>query len=192
MGTLSAAVRALMEPGRGAELPCGAAAALPSGAVAADLSPDLELKPLDRDPRPLGQWVANFHLVAVALDPYTAESAALLDTAGRILTHYEQADCRVAWLMACDDRDAHRFLGPWAKELLTFVDRDREVISALEIAELPAIVHVNTAAAVEGKAEGWQPAAWKDVTDHLAEVMSWSKAIYPGPKDPAPFAGSPV
>ena len=66
------------------------ALALPS--VAADLA--LELTPLDGDPRSLGDYMTTFPLVPVVLDPYTNESAWILDTAHRVLTHFKGAGCR--------------------------------------------------------------------------------------------------
>src|SRR6188472_4393508 len=96
-------------------------------------SPDLELAPLGGEARPLSEWVTNFHLALVVLDPYTNESAWLLETAGRVLRNFAQADCRVAWAVTAKPDDARRFLGPWAAEFLTFADPDRELVKALEV-----------------------------------------------------------
>ena len=72
---------------------------------------DLSLKALTSDkPRTLQQWLTTFHLVSVVLDPYTAESAWLLPTVGRILRVYEEADCRVAITVTCDEVGARQFL----------------------------------------------------------------------------------
>ena len=95
--------------------------------------PDLELAPLAGEARPLSEWVTNFHLVLVVLDPYTNESAWLLETAGRILRSFAQADCRVGFAVTAKDDDARRFLGPWATEFLTFADPDRDLVKAFEI-----------------------------------------------------------
>jgi hypothetical protein len=46
--------------------------------------------------------------------------------------------------------------------------------------------------AVEGKAEGWHPEEWREVSDHLAEVMSWSGPTIPQPGDPAAYEGTPA
>ena len=41
--------------------------------------PDVELRPIDGEPRPLHAWLTTFHLVLVALDPFTNESAWIVD-----------------------------------------------------------------------------------------------------------------
>ena len=60
---------------------------------------DLSITALGGEPRTLREWVTTFHLVVVAIDPYTDQSAWILDTADRILTNFREADCRVAWLV---------------------------------------------------------------------------------------------
>ena len=45
---------------------------------------------------------------------------------------------------------------------------------------------------VVGLAPGWDPTTWRPVTDNLARIMSWNKAMYPKPGDPEPFRGSPA
>jgi hypothetical protein len=153
---------------------------------------DLRLAPLNGEPRALREWLTLFHLAAVVLDPYTSESAWLLETAGRILRVYDQADCRVAWLVTADAEDSRRFLGPWAREILTFSDPDREAVKALGLERLPALVHVDQSGAVVGAAEGWQPAEWRAVATELSRVMSWTRPVIPAFGDPAPFPGSPA
>ena len=61
---------------------------------------DLKLEPIGGEPLTMSDQVTMFHLVTVVLDPYTYESAWLLETAGRILGELVGADCRVAWLPA--------------------------------------------------------------------------------------------
>ncbi len=148
------------------------------------------LDPLGGEPLTMSDQVTMFHLVVVALDPYTYESAWLLETAGRILEEFYGADCRVAWLVTAGDADARAFLGPWAEKFLTFVDPDRSVVEALGIEEIPALVHVGNDLSVIGKADGWDPEQWRPITDNLAKMMSWSKPIFPKPGDPMAFAGS--
>jgi len=53
-------------------------------------------------------------------------------------------------------------------------------------------VHVGTDLSIVGRADGWDPAEWKAVTDNLADVMAWNKVPLPRPGDPVPFAGVPV
>lgn len=140
----------------------------------------------------MSDQVTMFHLVTVALDPYTYESAWILETAGRILEEFVGADCRVAWLVTADEKDARAFLGPWAERFLTFADPERTAVAALGIEEIPALVHVGNDLSIIGKADGWDPEAWRPVTDNLAKMMSWSKPLFPKPGDPLAFAGSPA
>src|SRR5262245_51392605 len=56
------------------------AGAVPSGAVTTEAPPELELAPVGGEARALSEWVTNFHLVLVVVDPYTNESAWLLET----------------------------------------------------------------------------------------------------------------
>ncbi len=94
--------------------------------MATDPPPDLVLTPLNGEPRGIDDWVTLFPLALVVLDPYTYESAWLLEEAGRILTSFTAADIRVGWLTTSSADEAREFLGPWADKLLTFVDPDRE------------------------------------------------------------------
>src|SRR5690606_40739296 len=109
------------------------------------------------------------HLAAVVLDPYTYESAWLLETAGRILEHFRGADCRIAFVVTADADDAREFLGPWAERVLTFADPDRELVKALGLDELPAFVHLRHDRSVAALAEGWDPAAWREATGERSE-----------------------
>ena len=84
----------------------------------------------------------TFQLAVVVLDPFTNESSWLLDTAGRILTHFNGADCRVAFLVTGTADEAREFLGPWADKVLTFADPDRTAVTALGLNELPAFLHI--------------------------------------------------
>jgi hypothetical protein len=140
----------------------------------------------------MDEQTALFHLVCVAIDPYTYESSWILPTAGRILEHFLGADCRVAWLVAAPEDDAKAFLGPWAERILTFCDPGRTVIEGLGIEAVPALVHVGTDRSVIGRADGWDPDTWRPVTDNLARMMSWSRPTLPKPGDPLAFAGTPA
>ena len=153
---------------------------------------DAELGTLGGVSYTLREWVTTFHLVVAVIDPYTDESAWLLDTAGRILSVFSGADCRVAWLVTAAEADAKQFLGPWAKDLLTLLDPDRTLVKSLGLERLPALVHIRQDLSVAGVAEGWKPSEWQSVTDHLGEVMSWSKPRIPAVGDPSPFLGSPA
>jgi hypothetical protein len=152
----------------------------------------LSLAPVGGEARPIEDWVTTFHLVVVAVDPFTHESGWLLDTAGRILEAFIGADCRVAWLVAGTDDQARQFLGPWGERLLAFADPDRAIIEALGLERLPAVVHLDHELRIVGSAEGWNPAEWRRVADGLAAVMSWTRPAIPGPKDPTPYQGTPA
>src|SRR4051794_27261627 len=111
--------------------------------MATDPPLDLVLAPLSGEPRTVGAWVTLFNLAVVVVDPYTYESAWILDEAGRILTTYTAADVRVGWVVTGTAAEAKEFLGPWSESLLTFADPDRELVKGLGLETLPALVHIN-------------------------------------------------
>lgn len=152
----------------------------------------MQLATTEGEGRPLEEWVTNFHLVVVIVDPYTHESAWLIDTAGRILRNFAEADCRVGWLVTADAEAARDFLGPWSEELITFVDPERSVVAELGVESLPAIVHLDHGLQVVGSAEGWVPREWRAVVAELAEAMSWSRPNIPAEGDPTPYEGTPA
>ena len=153
---------------------------------------DLSITALGGEPRTLREWVTTFHLVMVAIDPYTDQSAWILETADRILTNFREADCRVAWLVTADAEDARAFLGPHADRRLTLIDPDRSVVKGLGLERLPALVHIRQDLAVVGAAEGWSPPEWDSITENLGKSMSWSHPVIPLPGDPSPFEGSRI
>ena len=153
---------------------------------------DLTLTTLRGQSHTLLEWLTTFHLVTVLLDPYTSESAWLLPSVARILRVYDEADCRVALLVTCTAEEAHQFLGPYAKEFLTFADPDRTVVKGLELDRLPALVHIRQDLSIAGSAEGWHPPEWRAVTDNLSRAMSWSKPSIPAPRDPGAYEGTPA
>lgn len=164
---------------------------LDSLAVAHDVIADVTLRSLQRDEeRTLSEWTTTFQLFLVALDPYTAESAAVLGSASRLLREYAEADCRTAFLMACDADDARQFLGPLVDELMVYVDPDRSVARALGISGYPALIHVDQSPAVVASASGWDPAAWREVALEVSHVTGWTPPGIPYPDDLAPFAPS--
>lgn len=161
-------------------------------AVASDPPPDLVLSPLEGTPRSVREWLTTFHLLLAAIDPGGRPSAWILPTAERVLTDYDQADCRVAWLVAGDEDDARRFLGPRADAILTFADPDRAAIKAFGLASLPAIVHLGMDGHVVNAVEGWDPMAWRALTVELSRIVAWTRPVLPAPRDPGPFPGEPV
>jgi hypothetical protein len=158
--------------------------------VATDPPADLVLAPLQGEPATIAGWVTTFQLAAVVLDPFTNESSWLLDTAGRILTHFREADCRVAFIVTGTPDEARQFLGPWADKVLTFADPDRTAVRGFGLNELPAFLQVRGDLHVAAAAEGWDPGQWHDVAGSLAKNMSWSVPLIPALGDPTPYAGS--
>ena len=159
--------------------------------MAQQVSGEVKLTALGGEARTLAEWLTTFQLAVVVLDPYTHESAWLLETAGRILMNFREADCRVGWVVTADDRDARRFLGPWANQLLTFVDPNRDFVAAVELRRLPALVHIRQDLTVLGVAEGWTPDQWAAVTEDLGRSMSWSHPEHPRSGRPRPVRGLP-
>ena len=157
-----------------------------------DPQPDLVLTPINGEGRTVREWLTTFHLAFVALDPFTYESAWILETAGRILTTFDQADVRVAFLCAGTPEECRMFLGPWARDLLTFSDPERTAIKGFGLERLPAFVHLAMDGTIANSAEGWEPALWRVVADHLAKVTSWLPPVIPAAGDPGPFEGSPA
>jgi hypothetical protein len=161
--------------------------------VATNPPPDLVLTPLSGKAKTVEELLTMFDLCVVALDPFTDESAWLLETAGRILETFEQADVRVAWLMAGATPDECRmFLGPWADRVMTFPDPDRTAVKALGLSRLPALVHVGIDGTVLGADEGWHPRQWRSITTNLAKRMAWVPPVIPAEDDPGPFDGTPA
>ncbi|MBV8297293.1 MAG: hypothetical protein JO085_10680 [Acidimicrobiia bacterium] len=153
---------------------------------------DLVLTPINGSGRSVNAWISMFHLVFVALDPQNERSRWILDTATRIFDTYDEADCRVAWLVAGDAEDARRFLGELADEVLTFLDPDWAAIRAFGLQSLPAIVHLGVDGSIVNAVEGWDPAGWRTLTDQLSRILSWTQPPIPWSTDPQPFAGAPL
>lgn len=165
--------------------------ALRSGAVASAPDASTELAVAGGESRPLSDWLTTFPLVLAVIDPYTHESAWLLDTIRRIFANFSGADCRVAWLVTADTAGAEQFLGPLRHEFLTYVDPDRVFVKALDVAALPALVALRQDGSLLGAAEGWDPPRWRDVTAALAQLTSWSKPVVPAKGDPVAYPGTP-
>ncbi len=164
--------------------------ALVSPAVA-EAPPDLVLDSLRGDGYPLRDWLTSYPLLLVALDPYTHESAWILETAGRFLDHFSPSDIRVGWLATADDNGCRQFLGPWAERFLTFPDPEREAVVALGFERLPGLAHIRSDGFLE-VANGWDPEGWRQIAGQLARILGWSRPILPRPGDPTPYLGTPV
>lgn len=152
----------------------------------------LELNQLGGNSRPLEDWLTTFPLACVVLDPFTHESSWILDTSRRILQGFREADCRPCWLLTCTAEEAGIFLGPYAEDVLTFVDPTRAVAQGLGIATTPAFLLVRQDGQITAKAEGWEPNAWREVAEAIAEMAHWSQPAIPAQGDPAAFAGAPI
>ena len=160
--------------------------------MATDPPQDLTLIPLGGRPRTIQELLVTFHLLLVAFDPYEEQSSWLLPTATRLLRTFDEADVRVAVLVTANAADARLWLGPHAKEFRVFIDPDRSAVKALGLKELPAAVFLGMDGTIVQSAEGWQPGDWRKVVDKVASITGWKAPVVPGPKDPAPFAGSSV
>jgi hypothetical protein len=158
--------------------------------VATDPPADLELAPINGEARTVREWLTTFQLAAVVLDPFTNESAWLLETTGRILLHFTGADCRVCFIVTGTADEARQFLGPWADKVLTFADPDRAVVRGMGLHELPAFLHIRGDRTVAAAAEGWDPEQWREVASSLALNNSWTAPLIPANGDPSPYAGS--
>lgn len=160
--------------------------------MATNPSLDVVLSPLGREGRPLREWLTTFHLASVVIDPYTNESAWILDTAARILRDFAGAAVRVNFLITCGEDDARAFLGPLAEEFLVFCDPDRVMVKALGLETLPAFVFVRSDGTVPAAAEGWSAPAWRQVAQEIARTTAWSVPRIPAPGDPVAFQGTPA
>jgi hypothetical protein len=155
-----------------------------------DVAPaDLVLDSLRGDGYPLRDWLTSHAMALVAIDPYTHESAWVLETAGRVLDHYSPADVRVGWLATTDEEGCRQFLGPWADRFLTFPDPDREAVSALGLERLPALLYIRSDGSLS-VVNGWDPAPWRAVAHQMSNDLAWSRPILPQPGDPTPYAGT--
>ncbi len=161
-------------------------------AVAEQVPESISLTALSGDEATLDDWMTTFQLAVVVIDPFTSESSWILDTAGRLLLEFKEADCRVAWVVTADADDARTFLGPWAEQILTFCDADRTFVRGVGLAHLPAFVHLRQDRVVVSTAEGWDPPEWDAAIAGLTRMMSWTKLEVPPPGAPGPFPGSPA
>ena len=150
------------------------------------------LHPLKGNARPLREWLTTFHLASVVLDPFTNESAWILETAARVLHQFADAAVRVNFIVAGSATDAKKFLGPLADQFLTFSDPDRIMIKQLGLSQLPAFVFIQSDGTVPASAEGWSPASWRTVANHIAQTVQWQQPQFPVAGDPGSFKGTPA
>ena len=105
---------------------------------------------------------------------------------------FADSAARVNFIVTATPAEAKQFLGPLATEFLTFTDPERVVVKQLGLAELPAFVFLRSDGTVPAAAEGWNPAAWREVANTIAETVSWSKPLIPQAGDPGAFKGTPA
>lgn len=160
--------------------------------MAIDIPADTPLHALGGETAPIESWTTTFHLALMVLDPFTLESSWIIETGVRVLRNFSEADCRTAFLVTCSESEARQFLGPLVDEFLVFTDPDRLAVKGMDLALLPAFVHVNIDHAIDAKAEGWHPEEWRNVAEELAASMSWRRPEIPMPDDPVPFDGTPA
>ncbi len=151
------------------------------------------LTPLTGKGYRLSAYLVQYELLLAVVDPYTQQSAWLLKTAARVLETFDQADCRVAFVVAGANADESReFLGPFATRILTFPDVDRSIVKALALEQLPALVHITNDGSVVNAAQGWDASEWQTVTDVVASMNHWTGPVLPGVGDPGNFSGTPA
>jgi len=158
--------------------------------VATNPPPDLVLSALNGRSHSVREWLTTFHLLFVAIGT-RGPSEWIVPTARRVLYDYEQADCRVAWLVAGEAADARRLLGKSEGDLV-FLDPELKAVKAFGLSTLPAIVHLGIDGTVVNAVEGWDPAAWRILTVELSRQVGWSRPRLPDPRDPGPFKGAPL
>jgi hypothetical protein len=153
---------------------------------------DVELIHVSGKALPLSEWLTTFHLATVVVDPFTYESAWLLETAGAVLEHFAAADCRVGFIVTATPEQAKEFLGPWTDRLFVLCDPNKALVKSMALETLPALIHIGTDGSLLGSAEGWNVATWQAVIDNLAKAMYWKAPDLPLPGSPAPYAGAPA
>ena len=159
--------------------------------MAVDIAPDTPFTSLSGDTRPLEEWTTTFHLALGGARSVHLRERVDPGHGWAILRTFAEADCRTAFVVTCDVEAARQFIGPWADDLLVFVDPDRLAVKGLGLEQLPAFVHVNQANQVEAKAEGWDPDAWRAVSVNLAERMRWGRPTIPAARRSCPLRGYP-
>tara|TARA_B110000438_G_scaffold225421_1_gene219471 strand:- start:677 stop:1207 length:531 start_codon:yes stop_codon:yes gene_type:complete len=154
---------------------------------------EIEIQDIDGKSTPFSDSLTTFPMAIVILDPYTLESSWIIDTASRILTHFQGADVRPAFLISGSSAEgAATFLGPLTKKILSLVDENRDMVKELSIESLPAFVVIRQDGSVLGSVEGWDPKTWRSLAEDLAELTSWSTPEIPALPDPSPYKGTPA
>jgi hypothetical protein len=158
--------------------------------VAKNPDPSLTLTTSKGVTRTLDDWTTMFHLCLVIL-PDRPEAGAWIPVARRIFDVFGDSDARTAYVVTSTPAIAERILDDEFTRAMVFVDPDRELVAALGLQHLPALVHLQQDATVGAAAEGWDPAAWQEVARELAQAMAWSvpEIAGPGVAVPAPTSG---
>jgi len=61
---------------------------------------------------------------------------------------------------------------------------------SLGLTTLPSLVLIRQDGTILESAEGWDPDQWRKITETLDTLTGWTPLNMPGPKDPAPYAGT--
>lgn len=160
--------------------------------AAAEVPANTVLSAIDGQSRSVEEWLITFQLLGVVLDPFTYESAWLLDSAGEILQTFSGASVRTCFVVTATADEARTFCGPWADQVLIFADPDRALVRALELETLPALFHLRQNRQLGGVAQGWEPPQWRAITHQVGRERHWSSPLIPGPGMPAAYPGSPA
>ncbi len=152
---------------------------------------DLEIKSLGGTGYKLRDWLTSYPFLLVAIDPYTAESSWILDSAVRIFDHFSPADIRVGFVCTAEEAGCKEFLGPLAERYMTIGDPDRNIVTSFGLQRLPGLVHVRADGYLQ-TADGWDPKTWSSITDWVATILAWSKLSLGVAGEPSPYNGSPV
>jgi hypothetical protein len=159
--------------------------------VATNPDPTLKLTTLQGVTRTLDDWSTMFNLCLVIL-PARAEAAAFVPIGDRIFATMGDADARASFVVAGPESVAKRLLGTEIERNVVFVDPDLELVHALGLERLPALVLLRQDTSVVAAAEGWDPKEWHEVVVEIGKMLAWTRPELASPGDPAPFPGWPV
>lgn len=135
-----------------------------------------------------------FDQVLVVLDAGRPSSyEPMLPVVERIDDVLSGADCTVGVLLvAADETGVDEVLGPLARQVAVLVDPDGGAARALGVKGTPALLWITTAPEIAGLVEGWDPPAWQQVLDRLADKLAWTRPLLRHVSDPAPYPARPL
>ena len=148
--------------------------------MASNPSLGLTLTPVQGEGRTLEQWLTTFHLVSVVVDPYTNESAWILDTAARIMRNFADAAVRVNWVVAGTDEDASELPRPAGRGVPDLRRPRAAYVKALGLERLPAFVFLRVDGVVAVPPRAGTPLEWRQVAEAVAATTAWTAGGHPG------------